>query len=160
MTFTMKTPQIGRVSIGRLRVTKAVSPGEPGYIRSMRIQTDQLAKILNEEIKHIKGVTATAMAYALKPIMEFSQKIVPVDTSKLKDSGFIEVRQTTSGAVAVVGYARHGQPHYAAFVHEMIHIPHQKGKSAKFLEIAVHTQLGLFKRRLINYITTNSGIGK
>lgn len=158
MSFTMKKPPVVRATIGRVRVTSAVSPGEPGYIRSMRLQMDQIAKVLDDAVKNIKGVTAQGMAYALEPIMIASQKIVPYDKGVLHDSGFIEVRESIAGPVAVIGYARYGQPHYAAFVHEMLHIPHQKGKSAKFLEIAINQGMGLFKRRLINYIVANSGL--
>jgi len=147
-----------RASIGRVRVTSAVSPGEPGYIRSMKMQMDHIAEVLNKQIAHIKNATAQGMAYALEPILEYSQTIVPVDTGELKASGFIVVQDSASGPVAVIGYARHGQPKYAAFVHEMIHVPHQKGKSAKFLEIAVNEKIGVFERRLVRYIKEHSGL--
>jgi len=118
---------------------------------------DHIASQLNGAIDGIKNATAEGMAYALMPILERSQELVPVDTGKLKRSAFITVTQSVSGPVAVIGYARYGQPHYAAFVHEMLHIPHQKGKSAKFLEIAVNEKIGIFKRRLVRYITENAG---
>lgn len=149
-----------KASIGRVRVTKAVSPGEPGYIRSMRLQMEQIGRIIDEKVDDIKNVTAQGMAYALEPIMEHSQKIVPVDTGKLKASGFIVVQNTATGPQALIGYARYGQPKYAAYVHEMLHVPHQKGKSAKFLEIAVEQKLDLFRRRLIRYISENAGLKK
>lgn len=149
-------PRVG-ASIGRVRVTKASSPGEPGYIRSMQLQMEEIARRLNAEVKNVKKATAFGMAYALEPILEHSQKIVPVDTGKLKRSGFIEVRETVSGPKAVIGYAKYGSPHYAAMVHEMLSMRHKPGKSAKFLEIAVHAKLGVFKRRLIRFIKQNTG---
>ncbi len=146
-----------RASVGRVRVTSATLPGEPGYIRSMRLQMDQIAKVLKEAIDGVERVTAQGIAFALEPILARSQELVPEDSGKLKRSAFIETFESATGPGAIIGYARFGQPHYAAFVHEMIHIPHARGKSAKFLEIAVNEKTGIFKRRLFRYITENSG---
>jgi len=123
----------------------------------MRLQMDHIANRLNAEIEGIKKATVEGMAFALEPIMARSQELVPEDSGKLKRSAFIEIIPSVAGPVAIIGYARHGQPHYAAFVHEMIHIPHAKGKSAKFLEIAVNEKIGVFRRRLTRYITENTG---
>lgn len=144
-------------SIGRVRVTRTVSPGEPGYVRSMRIQMDEIARVLKDTIKKVKGVTGPGIAYALEPIMDLSQEYVPKDTLALMKSGFIEVREGVNGPTAMIGYAKHGVPHYAAFVHEMIHVPHKPGETAKFLERAVNEKLDIFRKRLINYIKGNTG---
>ena len=137
--------------IGRLRVTKAAHPSEAGYIRSMRIQTDHLAAIIKQVSDNVHAATAPAIQYALQPIFEKSQEYVPVDTGRLKRSGFNRVdKESRSGNVRVlIGYGRYGKPHYAAFVHEMVHIPHARGTRAKFLEDAVNEGLHLFKRRLV-----------
>ena len=147
-------------TIGRVRVTKAVSPGEPGYIRSMRLQMDHIAQNLEKVAEQFTFATAKGMAYAMEPIMELSQELVPVDKGVLKRSGFIEVRKITRGYKAVIGYAKYGKPHYAAFVHEMLHVPHQKGKQAKFLEAAVQQRIGHFERRLRAYVTSQMGFKK
>jgi hypothetical protein len=137
--------------IGRVRVTRATQPSEAGYIRSMRLQTEQLENVMRQVVQKIEGVTAHAIVYALQPIYDASQELVPVKTGKLKRSGYIGLdTEKRSGAVrAEIGYAKHGNPHYAAFVHEMLHIPHKKGKSAKYLERAVNENIGLFKSRLV-----------
>ncbi len=139
------------IKVGRVRVTKAVSPGEPGYIRSMRIQTGQLEKIIKQVVLKVHAATAHAIVYALQPIFDYSQEIVPVESGDLKRSGYLKAdAKTVLGKIrAQIGYALYGKPHYAAFVHEMLHIPHQKGKQAKYLEAAVHQKLDLFRRRLV-----------
>lgn len=146
-----------KLSVGRLRVTKAVSPGESGYIRSMRLQTEHLAKIMDNFVKGIKNVSAQAIYVGMEEILKRSQELVPVDTGRLKRSAFREIRAGADGPYAVMGYAKHGNPHYAAFVHEMLHIPHAKGKSAKFLERAVQERLMAFRRRVIKYIQDQMG---
>jgi hypothetical protein len=151
-----------QATIGRIRVTKAAYPSEAGYIRSMRLQTDELERVIQQVARKVGFATPDAIVYALQPIFDRSQELVPVDTGKLKRSGFLKTdREYRSGRVrAQVGYAQHGQPHYAAFVHEMLHIPHHSpaGASAKFLEIAVNEKLGSFKDRLVARMTQQVGL--
>ena len=147
------------VSVGRVRVTSAISPGEPGYIRSMRLQMEHITSQLNLAASKVKFVTAKGMLYALEPIMELSQELVPVDTGRLKRSAFSEVVKISKGFRASIGYARYGQPKYAAFVHEMVHIPHNRPAKAqaKFLEAAVQQRIGHFERRLFYYVKEQMG---
>ncbi len=148
------------LSIGRVRITRAAHPSEAGYIVSMRNQWAAIEKVILQAIDNVGRVTPGAITYALQPIFDRSQELVPVDTGKLKRSGFIETQtEYRSGRVrAAIGYGKHGSPHYAAFVHEMVNIPHAKGTQAKFLETAVNEKLGLFKRRLIRHLATQSGL--
>jgi len=149
-------------TVGRVRVTSASHPSEAGYIRSMRLQMEQIEKIIMGAIANIEGATPGAIRYALQPIYDRSQELVPVKTGKLKRSGFLEVQtESRSGRVrAAVGYGKHGRPLYAAFVHEMVHIPHAKGTQAKFLETAVNEKIGVFKRRLVRHLAENAGWGR
>ena len=149
----LKSPQFG-FSVGRIRVTSAASPSEGRYIQNMRNQTKDLNDIIKKVMDHVVGVTPHAIIHALEPIYDRSQELVPKDTRKLMKSGFIEVNtEGRSGNVrALIGYARFGKPQYAAFVHEMVHIPHARGESAKFLEIAINEKIGNFDRRLTNYM--------
>ncbi len=60
-------------------------------------------------------------------------KVVPVDTSALKNSAPNVTRKEGSGfnTVFIVGYGMD----YAVYVHENINARHKPGKMAKFLEI-------------------------
>jgi hypothetical protein len=109
----------------------------------MKVITDNLLKT----VQHIEGVTPEAIRYGLQPIYDESQRLVPVDTGRLKRSGFVETRKTASGTQAGIGYGRYGRPAYAGFVHERVDIPHAGDTQAKFLEQAVKTKLGDFRRR-------------
>jgi hypothetical protein len=152
--------QIG-ASVGRTRVpgTMRFNPGSATYVRAIKTQMDQISMRLEKTIKNIKDVTPEAVIYGLQPILELSQQYVPVDTGDLKRSGFIEARKTTTGTRAVIGYAKNGVPNYAAWVHEMMHIPHAKGKSAKFLERAVNERIHILKPRIVDYLKQKAGLG-
>ena len=146
------------VSIGRVRRTRVVSPSEAGYITSMNRQAQALTDKILQVAQNVGDATPDAILFALQPIYERSQELVPVRTGKLKSSGFLTIITTTANNVkAAIGYARYGQPHYAAFVHEMVHIPHAKGTQAKFLEAAVNEKIFQFERRLTNYLRNAGG---
>ena len=141
-----------KLNVGRERITVAAHPSEAGYIRGIRAQMEAIRKNMEHVIKHIEGVTPEAIAWGLQPIMDKSQELVPVDTGTLKRSGFIETRRTAGGTIAAIGYGRHGIPHYTAFVHENLLVRHAKGKSAKFLEIAIQEKIGDFRRRVERFM--------
>lgn len=134
--------------IGRVRVTKVVSPSEAAYIGQMKSQSDQIVRNMQKAISHIEKTTVDSLLFGLEPIYDESQRLVPVDTGRLKRSGFTEARKRAGGATAQIGYARFGRPFYAAFVHERIDIRHAAPTQAKFLETAVMTKLGDFRRRV------------
>lgn len=70
-------------------------------------------------------------------LLRESMKIVPIDTSALKNSGPNVTRAEGFGfdTVMIVGY---GQD-YAIYVHENLTARHAKGKQAKFLEEPART---------------------
>ncbi len=145
-------------SVGRVRVTVAASPSEGNYIRTMRKQMEGIIGSVKKVIDRIEKVTPAALVFGVQPIFDLSQELVPIDTGDLKASGFIETRETSSGTGVFVGYGRFGKPHYAAFVHEMVNIPHAKGKQAKFLEAAVDQKIGDFERRVALFMSRETGL--
>lgn len=146
-----------KLVMGRERKTVAIHPSEADYIDSVRRQMVKIEKNLKKVVDHIEGVTPDAMRFGLVPIFDRSQELVPVDTYRLKNSGFIEVRQVTAGAQAVVGYGRYGRPHYATVVHERLDLRHAKGKQAKFLEAAVNEFQSTYLRRVGLFIAQSMG---
>ncbi len=148
------------IQVGRQRVTVAASPSEAGYIRIIRAQMDNIKDNLLKVIEGIEGATPEAIRFGLQPIFDESQGLVPVDTGDLKASGYVEVRtEGRSGRVrAEIGYGLHGKPHYAGFVHEMVHIMHAPPTQAKYLETAVNNHIGDFVRRVGLFIQKATGL--
>ncbi len=150
------------IQVGRQRVTRAVSgPGEAGYIRSIRAQMAIIQKNMLKLVKGIEGATPDAIRFGLQPIFDESQRLVPVDTSKLKHSGYVEVRtEGRSGRVrAEIGYGLYGRPFYAGIVHERLDLRHAKGKQAKYLEAAINMHIDKFVRRVGLHIQKATGLG-
>ncbi len=138
------------LQVGRQRVTVATLPSEAGYVRSIRKQMDVIMKNLLKVIEGVQDATPEAIRFGLQPIFDESQRLVPVDTGRLKRSGYLQVRtEGRSGRVrAEIGYGLAGKPFYAGFVHEILSFKHAAPTQAKFLEAAVNAKIGDFGRRV------------
>ncbi len=147
-----------QLNIGRVRRTVAASPSEQGYIKSIRDQMTVIRQNLLKVVNHIDNITPEAIRFGLKPIFDESQRLVPVDTGDLKASGFVEVRKTSTGATAAIGYARHGRPNNAGFVQERLDLRHAELTQAKFLEAAVNTRINDFRRRIVLFYQKQTGL--
>lgn len=122
------------VQVGGRKVRNNASPSEAAYTRNINKQMDAIKRNLNKLISGIENANPQALHYAVQPIYQDSQRVVPEDTGTLKDSGFIETRRNASSATVVVGYAKGGHPHYAIYVHERLELEHDSPTQAKFLE--------------------------
>lgn len=138
-----------RFSIGPKRISKSMTPAQAGYVSYMRGQFKEIEQDFADFIGAINGVAPQAVEKALKEIFDLSQVYVPVDTAKLKRSGFVEVRQTSKGVTGSVGYAKGGVPHYAVFVHENLEVFHKPPTQAKFLERAADEKFFAVQKILI-----------
>ena len=147
-----------QLNVGRQRVTHVVSPSEANYIAAIKAQSKLLVDNMQKVVAHINNVTPEAIKFGLKPILDESQRLVPVSSGKLKRSGFVETRQTAKGTVAAIGYGRYGRPTYAAFVHENLTTRHAPPTQAKFLEVAVNTKIDAFANRVYTYMRKNGGL--
>lgn len=149
------------IQVGRQRVTRVVSPSEAGYIRSIRGQMSGIMKNMLKLIEGIENATPDAIRFGLQPIFDESQRLVPVDTSRLKDSGYVEVRtEGRSGRVrAEIGYGLYGKPHYAGIVHERLDVRHAGATQAKYLEAAINSHIGTFVRRVALHVQKRTGLG-
>lgn len=155
----MAIPRV-KLNVGRQRVTRVVSSTEAGYIQSIRRQMATIEENLRNVVKALEDVTPGALKYGLQPIFEESQRLVPVDTGRLKRSGFLEVDKVKSGARASMGYARGGRPGYAVYVHEIPTYYHRTPTQYKFLEEAVDRKIGELRPRVIQYMLLATGIPK
>ena len=99
-------------------------------------------KKLNKVMKQIEYATPQAAAWAVLPIFEESQNLVPEDSGALKESAYIKTTDAGRKRVRVeIGYAEHGHPEYAWYVHEQISHQHAYPTQAKFLETAAALHL-------------------
>jgi len=146
------------VFAGRVRATRAVSSGEGGMIIDMRAQMRVIEGNLDKAINSIQGATVGAAREALKPIFDESQRLVPVDTGRLKRSGELSVKRTGGTIVAKIGYGREGKHivDYATKVHEVLTFRHAAPTQAKFLEQPLLAQMSLIPGRMAEHIKKNS----
>ena len=148
----------GRLSVGQIKGTPRGSASHQRFAKSVQAQMAKVTENLNKVIRSIEATSPLALRYAVKPIYDESQNLVPVDTGKLKASGFIEVRKNTRGVTAVIGYARGNNPHYAAFVHERLDLYHEPPTQAKFLEEAANRHMGKIPARYADYVKRHVGL--
>lgn len=146
-----------KLVIGRQRRTVVVGPSEAGYIGAIQQQGAAIAGNLKKVVAHLDNLTVEALEFGLKPIYDKSQELVPVDTGRLKRSGYYEARKLKSGATAEIGYGRYGNPTYAVFVHE-IPMKHAPPTQWKYLEHAVDARIDDFRRRVALFLQRNSGL--
>lgn len=71
-------------------------------------------------------------------LQRYSQEIVPVDTSNLKNSAFTRPFAAGWATDVAVGYTAE----YAVYVHERTELRHEPGKEAKFLEKPMREKRG------------------
>ena len=130
-----------KASIGRKRIPKNLDPAEAGYQRQINRQMKEIIDNYKEVITAVRDQTGKAMLKALGPIFQESQVLVPVDKGPLKASGYLELRELSSGPVVEIGYAKAGKPEYAVFVHEMVQLNHESPTQAKFLQVPIERHL-------------------
>lgn len=147
-----------RMSVGRVRVTRVVSPAEAGYIRAMRNQMKTIEQAITAKINQIQGATPAALKYATQPIFDKSQVYVPVDKGPLKASGFHTTERTAKGARVNIGYGKGGNPPYAVFVHERLDLAHDAPTRAKFLEQAANEHISQIVPRAARYLKKATGL--
>lgn len=143
-----------KINIGLRRISKATDPSFAGYARQIREQTKAIADDLKIFVKGLENATAEVLEDALKPVFVESQKLVPVDKGKLKRSGFLESRDEPNGGSVEIGYAKGGNPPYAALVHERMDLFHDPPTQAKFLERPLNDQFFSVQKRIVNSYKT------
>jgi len=131
-----------RLKVGKTSVRVASYPSEPFFVRQVNAGMKAIQDDLLYIIQQFEDVTPEAMLEAMQPIFDESQVLVPVDTGRLKESGYIEIVEFRGNPKVEIGYAKGGDPDYAVYVHEMIEIPHKPPTQAKFLEKAVNDGMG------------------
>jgi len=123
-----------RANIGKktLLTTDVSSTAE--FTRGVRRAVNDVVDNYLAWVDHMEDAAPEVLIEALTPTFEDSQKLVPVDTSDLKNSGYLEARKFRGRAQVEIGYSKGGSPHYGPIVHENLEAFHAEPTQAKFLE--------------------------
>lgn len=121
-------------------------------------RADQVGHALANELIAILDQFVDAseeiMLEAMRPTFEKSQTYCPVESGRLKKTGYLEVVPFRGKPRVEIGYGKGQNPrnrigrNYTAYVHEMIDLKHQPPTRAKWLQAAVMEDLELIHRRL------------
>jgi len=122
-----------------------------GHLDDISVQMRNLEDKIMDIINQVDDAGPAIIYNALIPTFELSQELVPVQTGLLQSSGFLEVigQWRRSMTQVVIGYGRHNYPHYAVYVHEMVHIPHSGGRQAKYLSAAIEQTMGDIEKGIV-----------
>ena len=124
----------------------------------MKIRGDkELRARLMEYAKKYPEATAAALYQEGFGVMRVSQRKVPVDTGRLRATGYVAPPQEGRGGVYVeLGYGTT----YGIYVHERTELKHKVGE-AKFLQKALQERSSGYFRRLAAKVKRNvtAGVG-
>tara|TARA_Y100000114_G_scaffold153722_1_gene174299 strand:+ start:163 stop:627 length:465 start_codon:yes stop_codon:yes gene_type:complete len=148
-----------RARVGRRYVRSSVAPVTAEDTYASRAAMKDVIKNFESFAEHIENETINVLLEAMKPVFDLSQKYVPVDTSKLKNSGYLEVATDRKGMHSIeIGYGKNGQPDYAATVHENLEFRHKAPTRAKFLQGALEELDKETERRIIEGLKQAGGL--
>lgn len=133
---------VARLKVGKTFVRTPKYPSEPGYVAAVNGAMKKIMADIQYVIDQFEDVTPEIMQEALEPTLELSAVYCPKDSGRLVDSRYMEVTGYRGKPSVEIGYAKGNRPDYAAYVHEMVEIPHAAPTRAKFLEAAVNEDIG------------------
>lgn len=134
-----------------------------GYISAadsmatLRKQLNILQQNFRDLAKHMNVETPEVLMDALRPTFEKSQRIVPVDTGDLKESGYLEYVASKGGVQVEMGYAYRGNPHYAVYVHETP-MNHKSPTQWKFLQQPLEEDARNIEQAITKSLATAAGV--
>jgi hypothetical protein len=86
-------------------------------------------------VPQVEAVGAVGLKREMVGVLEVSQRLCPVDTKRLVNSGRVDDPEIGGGIVNVyISYGGDNDVPYALIQHERLDYKHAQGKQAKFLE--------------------------
>lgn len=147
----------------RLRVRSIVGKQSGNSFGALSVATARsITATLNDILNQFEdpNINGDLIYEALVPTKKLADTYCPVDTGRMKASGYLEKTSFRGNAVVEIGYGRGGDPDYTAYVHEMIDIPHAAPTRAKWLQAAVMEDMeGIRERINQEYRTFFNGSG-
>lgn len=101
-------------------------------------------------VDSLEGVTPDILLDALQPTFEKSQEYCPVDTGRLRDSGYLEITSFRGTPTVEIGYGLGGEPPYTVNVHENLEWRHKYPTRAKWLEVALLEDDAAIQQRIVD----------
>ena len=113
-----------------------------------RAEMAAIVKELKRRMNAIKEATPAALEEALTPTFAKAIYYTPVASGQFRASGYMELREGLKGPEIEIGFGKEGNPAYAAYVHEMVNIPHAAPTRAKFLQSAIEEDIDDIPKRI------------
>ena len=118
------------------------------HASNARAEMAAIVKELSRRLNAIKNATPMALEVALTPTFAKALVYTPVATGKLRASGYMQLKEGSRGPEIEIGFGKGGSPSYAAYVHEMVNIPHTAPTRAKFLQSAIEEDIDDIPKRI------------
>jgi len=152
-----------RLRVGKIQAQGTKYPSEQGFVRSINDQLKQLAQLYQSFITQMETATPEIMLDALQPTFQKTQERCPKKTGRLVQSGYLEITSRGDNPRVELGYAKGGNPPYAALVHENVEVYHKPPTSAKFVQGPMLEDLAAILARLElgyqQWMGSGSGMG-
>lgn len=141
---------VGTKKPSRSTDMSAVDIASAGYAGVMKSQFQAVQQSLTNVIGEINKVLPDIMLEALEPTLELAKEYCPKDTGALADSGYLEKQTALGEANVIIGFAKGGEPAYAAIVHERVDVEHAYPTRSKFLTAAINEDTANIYGRIVN----------
>lgn len=138
-----------KIQVGKQRLTaRSSSVAERHYVAEVNAATKAITDELMNIFKQAENLSEDILIEALEPTGEKALKYTPYDTGLLHSSYYLEKTPFRGAPRVEMGFAKGGNPHYAAIVHEMLDMPHAPPTRAKFLEQALKEDMPVLLTRI------------
>ena len=135
---------------GRRRVSANLDATSAGFAKSMRASMQQIIDNYQDFVDSVEEVTPQVLMNSLEPTFQKSQNYCPVDSGKMKASGYL-IDTTFRGHPRVeLGYGKNGEPDYTARQHEDLEFRHKAPTRAKWLQSALEEDAQDVQQRIID----------
>jgi hypothetical protein len=146
----MRTSLRFNSNVGPKRLGSGSSDEYKDVVRNTRRDMDRVIDNYRRLVQHLELVSPEVLYDALQPTFQLSQEYCPIDTGKLKASGYLEITQFRGVPTVEIGYARGGDPEYAVNVHENLEWRHKAPTRAKWLQVALQEDAPQIQSRIVN----------
>jgi hypothetical protein len=143
-------------NVGAPKAPSSVSAS--GYASAIASQMQQIENAYEQLFTAAVGASPEIIYSALIPTKALAEYYTPVKTGKLRASSYLEVTDRGEMPRVELGFARNGDPPYAAYVHEMVQNVHASPTRSKFLQAAVLEDMDNVKTRIINGYKSLAGL--
>lgn len=140
-------------NVGKMRIS-AKSAGM-GYTRDARASMAAVIENYRKFVKRLEVSVPSVLIDALTPTLALAKYYTPVDTGTLRDSAYLNITGKEHYPHVNMGFAKGGNPPYAAKVHENLEFRHNPPTQAKFLQKALEEDANNIQNRIVYGLREN-----